>query len=349
MKRDRVQPVGAYGMVNFGDDLFVSVAMENSERIWPHSVVKTFVPRASHLYASNGILGKSLRAVSAITGAIWSDKIVFFGGSILQSFSGTKKLRLQVAKDRPLQMLGVSIGPFHSDLALIEVKRVLAGTDRLVVRDNASLDRLYENFEPGERPIASNGGDLAALSSLVRKAPQRGETITVCPSSDAGTDIELIAKQIVDAIDEIAEYDGKDAGPVRLLALSCNPNSNDRTICEKLAKILSDRGLQCAVEIYADLGLARTCDLIARSRMVWTERLHAAVVAYLSEVPFLIVGHHQKCVDFSNDIGLGDEVLVAQEEPWAERVLNLSSNASKAMHPGAYRERAESVYYGEPK
>lgn len=338
----RVNAVGSYGFYNFGDDLFEDTVRRCGDRLWPGARVRTFVPRTP-LYSSINYLASALRLTTATIGLLWSDTIAYCGGSILQDVRGVARVRQRVLTRRRVEMLGVSVGPFHSDEAAARVKAAMRGVSRLVVRDSASQERLQGLFP--DAPISSLlGGDLVALSEQVGPSTESGDTITVCPSAASMPDVNRLIAHIKEAV----AYVGKrfDRVPaVRLLALSCSPGSDDVALCRLVADGLADSGWDISVETYEELGLKNTCSVLASSSMVLSQRLHGAIVAYLSDVPFLLVGHHAKCVDFGSDIGADPRTIVSSTESWLGGIAALLDGTGPTVPASSYRSRAHSVYF----
>ncbi|MFW6597664.1 polysaccharide pyruvyl transferase family protein [Propionibacteriaceae bacterium Y2011] len=335
----RVQAVGAYGFGNFGDQLFVETVQRHAATLWPNATVRTFAPAGrSRLYASSRWYGQAARLGAAAVGLAWADTIAVCGGSVLQDVGGVARLRQRALRGQRVEALGVSVGPFNGTGAAQRVESFLAHVDRLVVRDPASVQRL-EQLSHTTTPVV--GGDLVALNGLVQPETERSDTIVICPSAAAQSDLELLTRQAGDAVDEVNR---SEPHRVTVLAMSSQGTSDDGPLCAGLASGLSDRGIDVDLASFADLGLSQTCRLLASSAMVWSQRLHGAIVAYLSDVPFMLVGHHAKCRDFGSDIG-ADQQIVALDEPWAPVAAALADGSFRPhMGSDAYRDRARGAY-----
>lgn len=338
--RRRVQAIGAYGFGNFGDELFVATVLENAQALWPHAKVRTFTS-GSRAYSSTGLFGRCLRLGTAVAGFVWADTIAMCGGSILQDVRGNALLRQPFLKYRQTDALGVSVGPFPTKAASERVRQTLKHVDRLIVRDRASVERMRELNS--DTPV-SLGGDLVALSMRVQpRAIVRRETITICPSAAAPVPESTLRQNVLEALASFRMETGT-TPKVRLLALSQNPNSNDLPLCEMLFAALSAEGFTVSLDTFEELGLDGTCDAVAESLMVWSYRLHGAIVSYLAGVPFLIVGHHAKCVDFGDDIGAHESTVLTLDQSWTAAVIALANGAAPHMPPAAYRTRAHAEY-----
>ena len=336
----RVQAVGSYGFGNFGDELFVETVHHHGDSLWPDARLRTFAPtRPTRVYSTNHLVGKAARLATATVGLGWADTIAICGGSVLQDIGGVARLRLAALRWRRVEALGVSIGPFPSKEAEGRVGSFLNHLSRLVVRDRASLDRLPDALGGADPTV---GGDLVALNEWLSPTSPTPGLITVCPSAAAGSDVSGLVNKINAAVQRL---DGRrPSHRVMMLALSGHDASNDAPICSAVAAGLTELGVNAETQSFAELGVTGTAELLRTSAMVWSQRLHGAVVAYLTEVPFLLEGHHAKCVDFGSDIGAEDLVL-SSNDSWAEAAETLSAQSSRPrMEARDYRARARRIY-----
>lgn len=347
MMKDRVHIVGSYGMRNFGDDLFVDTILRVGHEIWPGSNVRTLVPARSKLYSAQNYLGQILRTTLTVVGTLWSTRIAFCGGSIFHDVQGNKRLRVRLSGNRKLEALGVSVGPFGSDEARSRVGKLVDRVDRIIVRDPASLSRLEKEFGIQVDNQKALGGDLVALHPNVNKSRKvNGLTITICPSAAAEQSGSDTAMEIADCIDVLGVKEWGRPN-IRLLALSCNGIDDDRRLCRDIQESLKKMSIDSEVLEYSKLGIAGTCYAIAESKMVWSQRLHGLVVAYLTDVPFFAVSHHAKIRDFCTDIELDPQLVVDDGERWCDAAGRLLKDGFKSlMAPDEYRRRARGAYIG---
>lgn len=104
--------------------------------------VRAFALRRPSLVSRPGRLGGALRLGAAAAGLAWADRFALCGGSTLTGVAGVQALRVRLLGDRPIDALGVSVGPFASDADRQQVCALLDRADRIVVRDAASAERL---------------------------------------------------------------------------------------------------------------------------------------------------------------------------------------------------------------
>lgn len=339
MSRERVRKVhliGYYGWGNFGDDLFVDIARTKRSLLWPGSRVQTFVPDRIGGHSRPGTIGSANRGARALTGAIWADTFALFGGSILSEHRGVMKRREQYFASRSFEGLGVSIGPFKTRRDEERLLPFLSTFDRLIVRDHKSAERFGEQV--------AVGGDLAALSSRIHRSEPDG-SVTIAPSAAAKVSPSRLVSQVRDVFQRNR---GVRPSAVNLLALNIHPQSGDEALCKHLAEGLSDLGILIRRHSYRDLGLQGVIDVISASSAVWAQRLHAGIVAYLCGVSFLLVGHHAKCWDFAQDVGLDSSQIVGSHDSWTPAAIaSIETHRSSPpwrTDPADYAANARRVY-----
>lgn len=340
----RIHAVGSYGMLNYGDDLFIDTLKRTGGDIWPDANVKTFVPLSSLLYASGGRAAGALRLMTAAVGALWADTIAMCGGSIMEDVRGVGRFRAKLLRWRNLEALGVSVGPFRDSEAEKRVRYLIQHLCRFIVRDQASVTRAMQAFPGGRHPVV--GGDLAALNPTVRPAiTSTTRSIAVCPSAASRIPAELLCRQVIQGLRQV-EHARSYRPRLKLLALSRAPTADDLPLCRTLQYTLFQHGHDATIVPYGKISVLEMTRELAESSMVWSQRLHGAIVSYLCDVPFLLVGHHAKCVDFANDIGLDGRTIVESHDGWDEGIRALLATGRRSrMTADAYRSRAREAYF----
>lgn len=337
VKPRRVHAVGAYGMANFGDQLFVRTVEKQAHLLWPGASVRTFAPLHSEIYMSPGPLGQLRRLATSLAGLAWADTVAMCGGSILQDVRGVAAVRVNLARKGRLEALGVSVGPFKGDQSVARVGAALGKMRRIVVRDVGSLERVHRLF-PQVAGRTLLGGDLAALTQPSLGDLARDDVLTICPSAAAQTRSSTLTSRVIDAASRSGTRD------VRLLALSCSQNSDDRPICVELRGALRSAGFRVELLDFSSLGVEGTCEALGRSRMVLSQRLHGAVVAYLSRVPFALEPHHDKCAEFCRDIRVDPQAILSGDTEWGSFVEQGLEILPPRVSPETYYERALKAY-----
>lgn len=313
----RVNAVGFYGWENFGDELFRESISLNRELLWgPRVKVRSFVFPIKRLHQSSSRLGSLVRFTEMIVGGVWADRISFCGGSVLEDLTGNSKARFHLfGKTRKIEALGVSLGPWASEEAETRVQEFVGTLERVVVRDQASHKR--------SRNDVVLGADLAALHPMHSVPDTQRTHITICPSKDSGCSalelVDFLTPLLVDQIE-----------PVRILALNARALKGDIEFSEEIARLLVARGIVTSVEVFDSVDSA--IRLIASSRAVWSQRLHGFIVAYLCDVPALALAHHQKIIDFAEDIGLAQTHITPSLLP-SEQMLLAAQETMEGIRP----------------
>ncbi|WP_176697155.1 polysaccharide pyruvyl transferase family protein [Microbacterium sp. 3J1] len=321
----RVHAVGYYGWDNFGDELFRAAIQRNREVLWGKGArVRSFVaPRVLH--QNLGPVGRATRIVETLLGAVWADTVALCGGSVLEDVRGTQRLRGRLQKrGQSIEALGVSLGPWRSPDARERVRKYISGMRRVVVRDSASQERFPD-------PVVV-GGDLAALYPMPTIPREERNHLTICVSRDSRASIEDVASLLRALLADVSL-------PVKLLALNVRRSHGDlewsRELGDRLSAVHGD------IEVLGFETLDQTIDVIARSRAVWSQRLHGVIVAYLCDVPVLALSHHQKITDFAGDIGLPQrylrDSLTADEETREAASRTLDGRTEWGVSPDTYR------------
>ncbi|PFG30676.1 polysaccharide pyruvyl transferase family protein [Paramicrobacterium agarici] len=322
----RINAVGYYGWDNFGDELFRIAVQRNRELIWGEGArVRSFVTPVRTLHQNLGVLGRVTRLVETLIGAVWADTVALCGGSVLEDVRGTQRLRGLILRRRTIEGLGVSLGPWESEAPRERVQAYLKRMERVVVRDQASSDRLG-----GSVPV---GGDLAALYPMPRFSTGERKHLTICVSKDSRSTVdELVA--LLSAL-----LRGIDL-PVKLLALNVRRSHGDvefsHEIRERLLPHHSD------VEVVKFESIDQSIGIIAKSKAVWSQRLHGLIVAYLCDVPILALSHHQKISDFAAHIRLPTRFLrtdlTFDDEVRSAAAETLLANPKWEVTPQQYKD-----------
>lgn len=345
--------VGYFGWGNFGDQLFLDTVRRRREELWPGSTeVLALTSKDLGRHATAGPLGALLRAAHTLRIFRRADVLAYCGGSVFTDVTGVDALRRRFRPPR-MQALGVSIGPFSDARARADVTQYLDEFERIVVRDDSWCllqDDLPLLPEPatGPPPGIEQGGDLAALSPLITHVPDHDRTgLVVCPSAAAEADVEVLADQVIQARRAML-LRGRPA-PVQLLALNGHPRNGDEELVRSLAASLRDQGVECRTSSFLELGLERTVALLGSAGLVLSQRLHGAIVAYLSGGRFLMLDHHPKCRAFVEDVAGEATVCVPVDAPDLSVALDaaLSSDRTLLREPQEYIRHAQRIYLGQ--
>lgn len=353
-RKKRLHVVGYYGMSNFGDDLFCDVIEDRASQLFAGFQLK-IIGRSrgfgQKLYSSTTIVGSILRMAMGIYSVVRADLIVLGGGSVLWRLSGVRLLQWKLSRltRTSFQSLGVSIGPFASVVDKLGITEFLESNSRVIVRDKESMTL---GVEMGLGAKLQMGGDLAAL---YRRPPSRRSEVdlhvriiglALCNFPGYVEIEDGLLESLATAIHETAVPGREDH--IQVLSLNGHPEHGDDELSLRAVEFLVSRGLAATSYCYSDLGVAKIWDLMAALDAMVAVRLHAAISAYLSGVPFALFEYHQKCRDFCDEVGQAESLRWTQvaEGPTHIQVLEdlLRGSRPPSFSPEDYKSRSESIY-----
>ncbi|WFC41509.1 polysaccharide pyruvyl transferase family protein [Pseudoxanthomonas sp. SE1] len=367
---------GYYGMRNFGDDLFGVLCARAARAYW-HAVprvvgpplaaapARSTVPRRypANWYGGTGLVGKASRWLSFARGLHDCDVLVMGGGSVITARESFRKPMMLSAVERGVQLaaVGVSIGPFESARDEDSVAGFLQRFRYLSVRDERS-HRLAKKM--GLDAITHAGCDLAALLPPVGSSMDDDE-----PEKAAGAPVRIGVAPC--RYPEHGEY----AAPLRrrweehliatlaglrrfrdvivdVFSLNEHPRHGDRALAQRLVERLRSEGVPAEWHAYASQDPLRTVGALAACDVVVSARLHGAIVAYLQDVPFMIIDYHPKCRDFADDIGLHASLRVTAadtDNPFSDALPALLAGERRpGVSRTAYARRAADIFQCAP-
>lgn len=312
---------GYYGQANFGDDIF-SVAIDRAIAQTGLPIRPAFVaPYPSEagirLYGARRLrLARSLtpRPAGMIAAAVLTEAsvrhagLVFGGGSLFGSEryqSRDALVSLATALRRPLGAIGVSAGPFSSTANQRRIGRIIGRLRFVVVRDAQSADVLAQ-IAPATKVIY--GADLAATLGAVPELsraqdPDSGVLgLALCaPGGHAGHKDILIDEQLtlVRAVSVSALSSGRS---LRLLALNSGGRNSDVALVERAATLARQIGVKVETFVHTPESTLDTWRAIVACSHIVAVRMHAAIAALVSGVPFALYEYHAKLTAFANEV-----------------------------------------------
>lgn len=365
LRKHRAFVVGYYGMSNFGDDLFCEIIRLRSSQLLPGYEVKIVGQFgeagqagplrsriASRAFSSLSIVGSMWRLTVGLAAVARADVIVLGGGSVLSSLRGVWAIQRRLASitGTSFQAIGVSIGPFANSVDRDSVSRFAKKLDRIVVRDHASLV-LGRTMGLGEK--IELAGDLAALypqsDEPLSRPVRTGRLIglSLCNFEGFGPDaVDGMVTALASAVKSTSS-----GGPDHIVVISLNSNSEygDDELTRIAVEKLRSLGMGTSIVRYGDENVQSIWSLISSLDRLVAVRLHAAVSAYLCEVPFALLEYHQKCTDFCDDVGQDTALRInksANREATEASIMRLLSTPTPPTSRATeYKERAHSVYF----
>lgn len=313
---------GYYGQKNTGDDAFVEVSAWGAEKYWGINNIKYLaksqnlpitqsesvkgypltIPRG-YRYQESILLRKTKYLISA-------------GGSTIHSKMAASNIKNKAAmlkNKHPEKIkiggIGISIGPFKTLEDERTIAEYLKTLDFLAVRDQASFD-FASSLQLPYKPI--NAFDLAALLPEIYSSKKINEDVTlyekkvvgisVCPYESI-SDRENIAKEesrkkmLVALLKELEKQ-----ADIRFKFLVINGNERNGDL-ELTQEIIALSELKDVQIIPYQKRTESMWDEIISCDFVISTRLHAAIFACFSGVPFMLNEYHRKCGDFLETVG----------------------------------------------
>lgn len=340
-----VVALGYYGMRNFGDDIFRHVIDRNHADIWPGESVRFVAPKPNdssitgRLYGGANFIGAGVRSIATLRSVRFETK-AYCGGSLFQDVAGTRLLHMRLAglNVGSYEALGVSLGPFPHPAARAKVETFLKNFQRIIVRDRASVSVASDMALP-----VTFGGDLAGLLPAPDKSVTSGEQarpIVVCHVGGTPDLGENFPAGVATLLREMP------AAPVVVLSLNSHPLHGDDLVSSFLVDRLTRCGVEAHMVRYKDIGLVRSIELLQSAQLCISTRLHGGIVAYLGNVPVVLMAYHSKVSDFADDVGLPKGSVLPLDAPrsdWAR--AGACAMELARFSPESYRARAIDAYF----
>jgi polysaccharide pyruvyl transferase WcaK-like protein len=318
MKRFDALLVGYYGMHNTGDDMLMAAAAAGARRHLMANNIAATAARGSdvcHALNVSAIQSKNQKfrghdRILKYIAAAHSRHIVIGGGSVFHTAKDIRqKLQyLKLAGNNKHSAVGVGLGPFVDSEAERVCTEFLDRCDFTGLRDRVSFDIA--------RSIAPNANvaltfDLAPGMSVEPDfvsalAPNRDNAIGValCPVERFSGDenAELHRNSVI--ANTLNKLYKQEAFEVRLIDFNGHPDLGDHPVHQDLRQKL--KNIPCEIIHYAADPM-RAVNQISRLRGILAMRLHAAVFAYLSGTPAIVLNYHPKCHNWCRDIGQSED------------------------------------------
>lgn len=331
---------GYYGFSNYGDDLFIIAAKLGGDEYWKQHdllfvsppvkgleanfIVPSWFP--PHLYSSISLWGKFWRMYFFILALLKTDAILNAGGSTISSFSSFSKFKIQILMKKffkkKIMGIGLSIGPFILKEDEDNAKQLIGKFDFLSVRDKKSCQ--YVSYLEAKKEIICST-DLVAIiakkynfAKITKKANVIG--VSLMYFNDNYKDVNGNPINVNKSMLQILEYAKEHESIVRVFILNKHPINGDIKISEEFIDMLQQSKIKYE-RISMDIGALKVWEKISECSMMFSYRLHGAITAYLSNVPFYLFEYHQKCTDFLEDIKYQEFI-----EPFSQKINKSDSS-----------------------
>lgn len=350
---------GYYGHSNTGDDAFLEVASWGAEKYW-HKSKNKFLTKQSNLPVT--VTSKSLKGYPFSIPRSYrlqrnlllssTDYLISAGGSTIHGEMQANNIKQLAIKSKKkgskikVGGIGVSVGPFKSIKDEKVTIEYLKNIDFLAVRDQASFDFLTSIDLP-YHPV--NSFDLAALlpdiynkqrTSLPLKY-KKVIGISVCPveSINDTKNIKNEYKRNAKIVELIKILNLEKNIHFKFFIINSNAVSGD----VKLTKETIKKALPNSYEII---------DYKKETQIAWSEiascdfvlstRLHAAIFACFSAVPFMLNEYHRKCGDFLDNISYDEGLRLWDCEynpvEKANAIIDILNNKNNYIYPSKVSE-----------
>ena len=335
---------GYYGMCNYGDDLFSIAAYTGSQKYWLNYKPRLLCPPIEGLSAQYGypknfptslfqyhnLIGQLLRSSIMSYNSLIVDEIVFAGGSLFHSGKiNVRSLVFFVRKGiKRYSAIGVSVGPFKNKTHEKIVHNQLKKFDYIATRDKISYDRLVAFGLDCKIVLSADlAGIIPNLMEIKKDSKSSDNQVKKVGFSPCFLpDRSKLAKDFCDAfIDVSCRLANEVKMVVDVICLNTHYKVGDINLCLYARNQLVNKGIFGSLFCYRDLGVLETWRKIARLDSFFSARLHGAVTAYLSGVPFFLLEHHEKCSEFLDFV----------KKPAAERLSGVLENREHFLN--AYR------------
>lgn len=348
---------GYYGQMNTGDDAFVQVASWGASKYWKKNN-NIFLGIKENLPISENILKgypwsipRTYRLQKKILVAN-TDYLISAGGSTIHSELQLDDIRMMGLNAKinkssiKIGAIGVSIGPFLTSNDEGKVIDYLQKLDFLAVRDQESYNFVKQFNFPYE-PI--NAFDLAALmpeiynKKNVLKSRKKVVGISVCPvESIVNGNISKEQRRNANII-ELAKYLDIHADiHYKFFIINGHSVFGDLKLTKQIIEKIKPKSFEIVdysrntYKIWNDIS---NCDFVISTR------LHAAIFACFSQVPFMLNEYHRKCSDFLDNIGYEDTYRLFNDEYGvenkAEKILEIIDNPKRYINPLFVNEMIE--------
>jgi polysaccharide pyruvyl transferase WcaK-like protein len=339
----RVLLIGYYGHHNTGDDAFLAVSAWGGSHLFGHHdiMATTGAPVNLYGYPIQPIYGHQWfprqNAIRAYLLASRADQVIFGGGSNFHSRVTVDEWCRWLDRAGPGNHLavGVSIGPFLDKGAEASCARLLSRLAYVGVRDAASYERAVKLAcgTPVEFTF-----DIAPLLPLAANTPlpsgqqqRKGFGVALCnyerfTHGDHANEAHRIT-QVAPAIRQVAKSGELDE--VVLIDFNGDAYYGDHDVHRSLLDQLGDNIPVRHISYSSDPMDA--LKIIAGLRGIIAMRLHAAVFAYSTGTPTLMLAYHEKCHEWARTVGVDPSLVFnayqINVEALAEGITGILSGA----------------------
>ena len=292
-------------------------AMHDASRFF--ALPKALRPAVGQILGAAGMGRRGGGAVKALKTLKDADIVIALGGDIFSSDYGSDNLKRHVAtieaaqaRGTPTVFLAQSIGPFTSEGDVATMRSALDRSTLLTVRERLTQAYMASAFRLGpERAVLT--ADVAFL--LEPSPPERADALLANLGLEAGQFVAMAASQGINMFSSLDEA-AHDRAWIEAIETvlkttshsvlivphvqSPRPANDDARIAFRLLEKLNFNP-----RVKAAFGPYTASDfkaLIARSRFLIGERMHACIAALSSGVPLITIGYSIKARGIMGDV-----------------------------------------------
>ncbi len=370
-RKPKIYLHGWYGHNNSGDDALLSVISKTIAEKIPYSEIVVQIPadgespplpksvkitHLHHWFKGHVILQKLLAILT-------SDVLVFGGGSIMtdvnkQRIRGLHSLHricsVAKIKDVPIIFTGLGIGPFVTQKGRELAKSILSMAEIVELRDSISyklceefgLSRIVQGFDPAvlldvELPINTKTWNNKIPIIGMSLSKSSGTILT-------GQEKQLLKiEQLVAGIKKVTHSQKICVAGIEMCRNACN---RDAELNHELAKQL-ENVCEFTIIPYQPDPIAMLNRLSVLDGII-AERLHAAIYAYILNIPFAVIPYHDKCKAFVHDVGLPQNCLLDTDilsDQVEEVILSQIKKEKKNLPTFTIEEARSRAHLGQQK
>lgn len=342
MRSQKLVIFGHYGLPNWGDEAILTGMLQLlDQEKWRITIVSPFRSFIEKHYSLPSIFpppsglrsfltyGREMQ--KTYTALREADFVLFGGGGLFQE--NPKKalriwnsyLRICLALGKKVLLVGNSVGPFLTARSLQKTAHFFQKTSFVSVRDEASYQRLKK------MAIAENKSVLAtdfacALKPRDREWKKRKGILLALRPDDLSPALQKM----------LIPFCQKQIEPILFLSMQ-SKQAYDEKIVQQLG-----------IPVFQPTSLESLRRKISSAKLVIANRLHAGILAMLSETPFLMIPSRPKISDFFCTLGLENLILppklsFKKLERKQQEILNKHAVLQKKLRKIAMQEQKKTA------
>jgi polysaccharide pyruvyl transferase WcaK-like protein len=312
---------GYYGMQNVGDDILMLAGMDISEQFFKQEKLFITAPNTFPCFYKDNVFPiqsfpqkfKGQNRLLKYWNAVKSHNILFAGGSVFHcDVDISQKIHMvKMSGDGPHFAVGVSVGPFKNVRAERLFKELLRHFKFIGVRDRQSYD-IVKSLSPDthcEKTFDLAPKMLAHSKLSADEVSGQGKLgINLCPVFKNGQLNESLCRNVVESLAHVINGMNPDqVSSIELISFNGHGVEGDGVLLSALVKKLKTRARINYVDYLTNP--FQVYRAISSCNVMLSMRLHAKIFGYMASVPTLNLCYHNKCSEWSKEIGAYDDAV----------------------------------------